>query len=229
MGKYIDITGQRAGRLTAVKRVDDYVSPKGKHTARWLCRCDCGKEIIILRNTWSRVRSCGCIRAEKAAATTKVKPGQRYGKWTVIKSVPLDKTYTNGLRTGWLCRCDCGTDRVVAAKSLTSGESRSCGCVTAAKAKQRLSGSIGRYEGTAVSKLVKNAPTKSSKTGIRGVYWSTRERKYIAKIGLQSKSITIGRFDTLEEAATARKAAEEKYYRPVIEEYEKRSKDTEAK
>lgn len=221
MGKFVDISGQRSGRLTAVKRVDDYVSPKGKHTARWLCRCDCGKEIIILRNTWTRVQSCGCIRAEKAAATTKVKPRQRYGKWTVIKSVPLEKTYANGLRTGWLCRCDCGTERVVTAKSLTSGESHSCGCVTTAKAKQRLSSSIGRYEGTTISKLTKDTPTKSSKTGVRGVYWSKREKKYIAKIGVQNKSITIGRFDTLEEAAAARKAAEQKYYEPIIEEYKK--------
>lgn len=221
MGVFVDISGQQHGRLTAIKRVEDYVSPKGSHIARWLCKCDCGKEIIILRNTWNRVQSCGCIRAEKAAATTKIKPGQRYGKWAVIKSVPLDKTYANGLRTGWLCRCDCGTERVVTAKSLTSGESRSCGCVTFEKAAQRLGGAIGMYEGTMISKITQTAPTKANKTGVRGVSWSNREKKYIARIGLQNKTITLGRFDTLEEAAAARKAAERKYYDPIIEEYKK--------
>lgn len=29
----------------------------------------------------------------------------------------------------WLCRCDCGTEKVVSASSLKSGTSRSCGCL----------------------------------------------------------------------------------------------------
>ena len=72
-----------------------------------------------------------------------------------------------------------------------------------------------------ISKLTKTAPTKANKTGVRGVSWSNREQKYIARIGLQNKTIMLGRFDTLEEAAAARKAAERKYYEPIIEEYKK--------
>ena len=39
MGKYVDLTGQRFGRLIVIKR--DGVT-NSKHT-RWLCKCDCGK------------------------------------------------------------------------------------------------------------------------------------------------------------------------------------------
>ena len=39
------------------------------------------------------------------------------------------RTSTDGhKRTACLCRCDCGTERVVYAQSLRSGQSRGCGC-----------------------------------------------------------------------------------------------------
>ena len=44
--------------------------------------------------------------------------GQRFGRWTAIR-------YT---KSKWLCLCDCGTEREVLTKSLTSGVSTSCGC-----------------------------------------------------------------------------------------------------
>lgn len=52
--------------------------------------------------------------------------------------------------------------------------------------------------------------------------------KYRASIGFRGEKIEIGRFDTIEEAAAARKAAEEKLYKPLIEEWkEKKPKDEE--
>ena len=39
MGQFIDLTGQRFGRLTALKRVEN----KGKLT-QWLFQCDCGNQ-----------------------------------------------------------------------------------------------------------------------------------------------------------------------------------------
>lgn len=45
--------------------------------------------------------------------------GQKFGRWTVVAFVATSK-----LR----CRCECGTERLVAACRLKSGESKSCGC-----------------------------------------------------------------------------------------------------
>ena len=51
--------------------------------------------------------------------------GQRYGNWTVLQK----DTSQHGKRNSyWLCRCDCGTTRVVTRTSLISGRSLSCGC-----------------------------------------------------------------------------------------------------
>ena len=51
----IDISTQKFGRLTAIKRVK---------AASWLCRCDCGNEIIVPYSnlTQGLQKSCGCLR-----------------------------------------------------------------------------------------------------------------------------------------------------------------------
>lgn len=49
--------------------------------------------------------------------------GQRFGKLVVIK-----RADNHGRRTAWLCLCDCGTEKVVIAESLRSGNTKSCGC-----------------------------------------------------------------------------------------------------
>lgn len=51
--------------------------------------------------------------------------GEKFGKLTVIKRIK-DKSNNHIM---WLCKCDCGNTKVVRGSSLTSGESKSCGCV----------------------------------------------------------------------------------------------------
>lgn len=51
--------------------------------------------------------------------------GERFGRLAVLERVESDK---HG-RTRWLCRCDCGTERVANRLSLRNGDIRSCGCL----------------------------------------------------------------------------------------------------
>lgn len=52
--------------------------------------------------------------------------GQKFGRLTVIKRVsPI------GQKVRWLCRCDCGNLKDIAAFELTSGNTKSCGCLQA--------------------------------------------------------------------------------------------------
>ena len=55
----------RFGRLTAVKKVGTKGSGRGSK-AIWLCRCDCGNEKEILRNSLvsGTTKSCGCLEKE---------------------------------------------------------------------------------------------------------------------------------------------------------------------
>ena len=52
----------------------------------------------------------------------------------------------------------------------------------------------------------------SNKTGVTGVSWSKRDRKYCAHIQLKGKTYHLGSFDTVLEAAEARKQGELKYW-----------------
>ena len=52
--------------------------------------------------------------------------GQRFGRWAVLARA--GSRY--GRQPTWLCRCDCGTERIVLGASLRSGNSRSCRCLS---------------------------------------------------------------------------------------------------
>jgi len=63
MSKLIDLTGQKFGKWTVLERAQNYKSG----LARWLCRCDCGREKIVysrhLRTEASQqCRHCGSIK-----------------------------------------------------------------------------------------------------------------------------------------------------------------------
>lgn len=53
--------------------------------------------------------------------------GQRFGRLTVLRQVPVPEGLTQN--NYWLCRCDCGTERVVLASNLIRGHTKSCGCL----------------------------------------------------------------------------------------------------
>lgn len=52
--------------------------------------------------------------------------GQRFGRWTVL-NVP----HRPGHNVEWYCRCMCGAEKWVRGSHLSSGMSRSCGCLNA--------------------------------------------------------------------------------------------------
>lgn len=107
---FIDMTGKRYGNLTAV----EYLG-----SGKWLFACDCGnmtrsKGVDVRAG---RVRSCGCIRNTDLT-------GQRFGRLTVIR-----KEGTNKQGSTWLCKCDCGNEKVVSRCHLMTGDTKSCGCL----------------------------------------------------------------------------------------------------
>ena len=66
MARLIDLTGKRFGKLTVIKRIENYTAPSGATCARWECQCDCGNTITStatpLRS--GRIKSCGCYHME---------------------------------------------------------------------------------------------------------------------------------------------------------------------
>lgn len=54
--------------------------------------------------------------------------GKKYNRLTVIKRVAIPE-HIKSRGTYYLCRCDCGTEKVILGRSLRSGNTQSCGCL----------------------------------------------------------------------------------------------------
>lgn len=150
MKKFIDLTGQRFGRWTVIRQAED---KDGK--IYWHCKCDCGneKDVYTSNLTRGKSKSCGCLVKERASQEkTKDLKGQRFGLLTVIKRIGRKSGYVT-----WLCKCDCGKEKIVDSHSLTSGNTKSCGCLSGMK----------DITGVRFGKLVAIKPIENK----NGFYW----------------------------------------------------------
>ncbi len=82
--KLNDITNQRFGRLTVIKRAE---SKNGR--TMWLCKCDCGnyKNISSSSLTRGTTKSCGCYNLEKLSERAKhnMSKTRLYKIWSCMK------------------------------------------------------------------------------------------------------------------------------------------------
>lgn len=85
MGKFIDLTGQKFGRLTVIERAEN----NKNGSSQWVCRCECGNNKVVfignLKN--GHTTSCGCLQREQAVkANTKhgMKHTRIYNEWCGI-------------------------------------------------------------------------------------------------------------------------------------------------
>lgn len=96
----IDISGQKFGRLTAIRPVER----RSNYGVIWLCACDCGEKTTVptkmLRS--GNTRSCGCIKKEKISRVNyihgKAHNSRLYNIWVGMRQRCLDpnhKSYKN--------------------------------------------------------------------------------------------------------------------------------------
>lgn len=200
-----DMTGRRFGRLVVLEKIKE----SGK--AKYKVRCDCGREKVVLADNLRRgmTTSCGkCYRETKEFAMSRVKDitGKRFGRLVVIKELGNRKV---------LCKCDCGKEKIINKSHLVDGDIRSCGCLLRNQAKNNQE----KYyqDGTYISALKNTEATSRSKSGVRGVCWHSGRGKWRASIGFKGKNYELGLFDDIHDAIKARKEAEDRFYKPVID------------
>lgn len=101
MIKSINLTGKRFGRLIVVKKAKNHITPCGTILTQWLCKCDCGNEIIVytknLKN--GNTKSCGCYHKEIAKQKS-TKHGFRHTKLYFIFGAIKARCY-NKKNTGY--------------------------------------------------------------------------------------------------------------------------------
>ena len=157
MGKFIDMTGQRYGKLTILSRD----TSRGPGEAYWTCQCDCGtiKSIRGCDIRSGKTSSCGCGIAEAAKRHKKELTGQKFGRLLVLGD---SGERAPGSRVLWKCQCDCGNISNVLTYQLTSGKTQSCGCLQ----KERTSeASCKDLTNQRFGKLVAIEPTDNRKDG----------------------------------------------------------------
>ncbi|MBU3102951.1 hypothetical protein [Clostridium gasigenes] len=144
MSKRLDLVGKIFGKLTVIKYL-------GK--SKWLCKCICNDFVEVRADVLTRSlkTSCGCDSVKKINLN-----GKAFGRLIVIK---LDHKNENG--TYWLCKCECGNEKVIKGTSLLNKDkgTKSCGCLT----KETCSKNLPAH---------RNASHRMSKTNFYGV-WNT--------------------------------------------------------
>ena len=108
MAKWIDLTGQIFGDFKAIEYLGD---------KRWVIQCTICGEVKEIQ-TYNMKKLVGVTCQKKKPPTIVINPGDRFGEWEVL-SYEGNKKY--------LCRCSCGTEKLVLRENLLRGSSTSCG------------------------------------------------------------------------------------------------------
>lgn len=143
--------------------------------------------------------------------------GKRFGRLIALE--PTDQRISGSIV--WRCQCDCGNEHFASVSGLRAGTQLSCGCLLEkshekglAKAHKYIN-EVDRISKTRKSMLIARK-SKANTSGYKGV--SRRANgKYEAYLHFKGKKISFGIFDTVEEAAQARKDGEEVYFKPILE------------
>lgn len=104
MGRFIDLTGQKFGRLTVLKKVQ---SVRYGNTS-WKCLCECGNTTITTTGALrsGACKSCGCLHRETASLQGKssgkhnLTNTRLYRIWTNMKTRCYNKNNKNYERWG---------------------------------------------------------------------------------------------------------------------------------
>lgn len=145
MGRFIDITNQRFGKLVVLENVGK-LDGKNYH---WRCKCDCGKETIVegSRLRSGNTKSCGCGKYdglkrynEQQSQKNIIKTGERFGKLTVIKPIGYKPQYNGATknRMWYQCQCDCGNICEVSGNQLKTKHVISCGKCLSSKGEYKI-------------------------------------------------------------------------------------------
>ena len=210
MSKVIELTGQQFGRLLVIER---YGSKDGKAT--WKCRCECGKEVVVVGRDLRKglTRSCGCLQKELFAKNTNNpathrKTGTRlHNEWRGMKArcyIPSCSNYEYYGGRG-ITVCDEWKDDFLAFEkwALENGYNDDLSI-------DRID-SDGNYEPsncrwvTMQKQFWNRGIKKTNKSGQAGVCFDKSKSKWRAYITVNRKRINLGDFLEKSDAIEARK------------------------
>lgn len=208
----LDLKGKQFGDLTVIRKVEK----TEQNSTQWLCKCSCGAEYVTrgtLLVTGKRTKCPGKMH-EKNYAYVDV-TGKRFGR--LVAQFP-SRRYDDSGSVIWHCKCDCGNEIDVSYNTLAYTNQKSCGC-RKKEHDQELRTFLTHVAGTSIDALKSKKVPKDNTTGYKGVYLI--RGKYVAKIVFQKKQYFLGTYDNIEDAAEARREAEEVLFDGFADHYQK--------
>jgi len=224
-----DIKNQKLGHLTALRPTEQRKSNR----VVWECVCDCENKTIVYRSTYQLKNTkasnlhCGC----RDNIFGKLESGQIVNLtnkvfWRLTALHPTDERGADG-SVMWKCQCGCDKKTIVfrSVESLkNSGKKQSCGCLLSEISTETNNNTFNYVDGTRIESIKDQKLLSNNKSGIRGVHFDSHAKKWRAVIYFQGNQIHLGLFTDIDDAAKARKKAEEEYFVPVIEDFEAKEK-----
>lgn len=126
----------------------------------------------------------------------KIKPGDRFFRLEIIKQVESRRQHSY-----WLVRCDCGTEKEIGSPELSSGGTRSCGCLAREiSTKHGLSGTLAYNSYKSMMRRCLDPNHKSyNYYGGRGITiaerWLISFENFFADMGERPEGMTLDRID----------------------------------
>lgn len=183
-----------------------------------LCKCsNCNNEKWIRADSLKRIKACGCLQSETQFKQNDL-TNKKFGRLTAIKNTG------EKARSGhyiWLCKCTCGNEIKTVASNLTTGKTKSCGClkkeagIRNSKIALRVHQQKNIINNTNISIITKTEASSNSKTKVRGVCWDKEKRKYCAQIEFKKTHYNLGYFDSIDEAEKVYKNTKEKFLKEI--------------
>lgn len=219
IGRFLDLTGKKIGRLTVIKRVEN----NSRRQSQWLCKCDCGNEVIIVGSSLvnERTKSCGCLRIEKF-----IEHNKKYNTYDLTNEYGVgytsntNKPFYFDLEDYDLIKDYCWreNDKGYILTYIDGKQIRMHKLFIESDFVDHINHNLSdnrkcNLRPTTNSQNQMNAKLRINNTsGVTGVHWSTKRKKWFATITINQKRIQLGGFIKFDDAVKARKEAEEKYF-----------------
>lgn len=228
MGKPIDLTGMKFGRLTVIEFAEQRRSKGGSSKRYWKCECNCKEKTIVYHSTQNLIKghalSCGCYKKEVASKSNVYDLNGSFG----IGYTSNGKAFYFDLEDYEKIKeyCWCFNSKGYLHANSKMGDNSDVllhrlvtNCPDGLMP-DHIGGELSRFDNRKsnlrISTSIENAQNKplkkNNKSGFTGVSWSKSNQKWIASIQVNKNKIYLGSFKLKEDAIKARKIAEDKYF-----------------
>lgn len=224
MVKKLDLNGQVFGRLTVIKEVEPYISPKGSRHSKWLCKCECGDitEVVGSNLKSGNTKSCGCSqKITEGDAVRNSKYNYLYEKHKSMLdrcSNPNNKDYAGrGIEVedyflGYRGYINF-KEYILSNLGERPDKTYSLDRIDNSKGYER--GNL-RWATSTIQNINRRIQCRNT-SGHKGVIWCKFYKRWVARISVNKKVIYLGKFEDINDAITARMKAEKLYHLPLVQ------------